>query len=72
MERLVGLRSEEESKGAHEHTHCLARKKEEYLLYENGKLNIKQKQREGLEFMREIPHWSARFQVNRKLYIWGG
>ena len=56
-------------KGPHNQTHT----KEEALLALGGlKFDLESKKKERIEFDREISSWSARFQINRKLYACGG
>ena len=56
-------------KEPHNQTHT----KEEALLALGGlKFDLESKKKERIEFDREISSWSARFQINRKLYACGG
>ena len=49
-----------------------APQKERCLLFRFGKVDIRTTKREEIKFERAIPEWSARFQVNKQLYVCGG
>ena len=46
--------------------------KEDYLLYERGRIHLKTGARENLKFDRDFPDCSARFQMQKKMYVCGG
>ena len=51
-----------------------ASQKHELALLSEGRLrfDIKTGKKEFIDFDREMSAWSARFQINRKLYVCGG
>ena len=46
--------------------------REDFLLYDGGRFNIKSGEKEEIKLERDIPNYSARFQINRSLYVCGG
>ena len=47
-------------------------KREEYLLFERGRFNIRSGKKEWIKFEKQVPLNSAVFQANERMYVCGG